>query len=138
MHLRPALPHDARARLRPLAVLAVLAVSAAPLLCHAQLSPSARKEIDGLLTAVGSSGCEFMRSGKAHPAAEAQQHLQKKYDYLATRDKLNSTEDFILKAATRSSMTGEAYGIRCGTAPQQPSEDWLKARLKEIRAGQPR
>jgi hypothetical protein len=132
MSLRPAFP---RAKLRPLAV---LSLAAAPLLCHAQLSQNARKEIDGLLSAVGSSGCEFMRSGKAHPAAEAQQHLQKKYDYLATRDKLSSTEDFIVKAATRSSMTGEAYGIRCSGAPQQPSEEWLKARLKEIRAGQPR
>ena len=131
----PALPRDARA---PLRALAVLSLAVCPLLCTAQLSPNARKEIDGLLTAVGSSGCEFMRSGKAHPAAEAQQHLQKKYDYLATRDKLSSTEDFIVKAATRSSMTGEAYGIRCGAAPQQASEDWMKARLKEMRASPPR
>lgn len=118
--------------------LTLLALGLAPLLCAAQLSPAARKEIDNLLVSVGNSGCEFIRGGKAHNALEAQRHLQQKYEYLATRDKLNSTEDFIVKAATRSSMTGEAYAIRCSGLPQQASDDWLKARLKDLRAAAPR
>lgn len=126
------------ARVSRLRGVTLLALGLAPLLCAAQLSPAARKEIDSLLLAVGNSGCEFIRSGKPHPALAAQQHLQQKYDYLATRDKLNSTEDFIVKAATRSSMTGEAYAIRCSGQPQQASDEWLKARLKDLRAAAPR
>lgn len=105
-----------------------------PVLGMAQLTPAARKEIDLLLSAVGTSGCEFMRGGTAHSAAAAQQHLQQKYEYLASRDGLNSTEDFIAKAATRSSMTGEAYGIRCAGSTPLASEAWMKARLRAMRA----
>lgn len=105
-----------------------------PALAAAQLSPTARQEIDGLLKAVGSSGCEFMRGGTAHPAAKAQEHLQAKFEYLDTRGQLKSAEDFIVKAGTRSSMTGEAYGIRCPGGVQQASDAWLQARLVALRA----
>ena len=105
-----------------------------PMLAAAHLTSAARQEIDALLRAVGSSGCEFVRSGTAHPAAKAQAHLQSKFEYLDTRNLLNSTEDFIVKAGTRSSMTGEAYAIRCPGVPQQASDEWLLARLKTIRA----
>ena len=82
-----------------------------PMLAAAHLTSAARQEIDALLRAVGSSGCEFVRSGTAHPAAKAQEHLQSKFEYLDTRNLLNSTEDFIVKAGTRSSMTNEPYAI---------------------------
>jgi hypothetical protein len=117
---------------------ALLALAWLPALCAAQLSPVARQEIDGLLRAVGSSGCEFLRGGTAYNAAKAQDHLQQKFDYLDARTQLQSAEDFIAKAATRSSMTGEAYAIRCTGAAAQPSEDWMRARLKALRAARPR
>jgi hypothetical protein len=105
-----------------------------PLLACAQLTPVARQEIDALLRAVGTSGCEFVRGGTAHPAVKAQEHLQTKFEYLDTRGMLKTSEDFILKAGTRSSMTGEPYAIRCPGVPQLPSDEWLQARLKAIRA----
>lgn len=105
-----------------------------PALAAAQLTPAARQEVDALLRAVGSSGCEFLRGGTAHPAAKAQDHLQQKFEYLDTRGMLKSAEDFIVKAGTRSSMTGEAYAIRCPGTGQQPSDEWLLARLKALRA----
>ena len=104
-----------------------------PLPCAAQLAPSAQREITGLLQAVGTSGCHFLRGGTAHSASEAQEHLSKKYEYMAARDMLSSAEDFISKVAARSSMSGEAYAIRCGEAPAQKSEEWMKARLKAMR-----
>ncbi len=91
------------------------------------------REIAGLLQAVGTSSCEFIRGGTAYPAAQAQQHLRKKYEYLAVRGQLASTEDFVDKVATRSSMLGEAYMMRCGSAAPQPCEQRLRARLKAIR-----
>lgn len=99
----------------------------------AQVSATTRQEIDALLLAVGTSGCEFMRSGTAHNAAKAQLHLREKFEYLDMRNQLNSAEDFIVKAGTRSSMTGEAYAIRCANTPQQSSADWLNTRLKLLR-----
>jgi hypothetical protein len=123
---------------RTRAALGVIALGVLPAISTAQLAPGAKKEIEGLLVAVGTSGCEFVRGGTAHPPAKAQQHLQKKYDYLAARDKMASTEDFIVMAASRSSMTGEAYGIRCAGSPQQNSEDWMKAKLAAMRQAAPR
>ena len=105
-----------------------------PALAAAQLAPVARQEVDALLRAVGTSGCEFVRGGTAHPAAKAQDHLQQKFDYLDARGLLKTAEDFIAKAGTRSSMTGEAYAIRCPGTAQQASDEWLLARLKALRA----
>jgi hypothetical protein len=104
-----------------------------PSLCGAQLSPASQREVAGLLQAVGASDCEFLRGGTAYSADQAQQHLRKKYEYLAARSQLNSAEDFVDKAATRSSMLGEVYLMRCGNAAPQPSEQWLRARLKAMR-----
>ncbi len=125
-------------RRRRAAQTTLLALAWLPVLCAAQLSPVARQEIDGLLRAVGSSGCEFMRGGTAYAAAKAQDHLQQKFEYLDARAQLQSAEDFITKAATRSSMTGEPYGIRCAGAAAQPSDDWMRARLKTLRAARPK
>ena len=127
-----------RALLVQVQVLALTLSALLPLPCAAQLTPSAQREITGLLQAVGTSGCHFIRGGTAYSAAEAQEHLSKKYEYMAARDMLASTEDFISKAATRSSMSGEAYAIRCGEAPAQKSDEWMKARLKAMRQPAPR
>ena len=104
-----------------------------PALCLAQLSPASRIEIEGLLRAVGTSGCKFVRGGSSYSAAQAQEHLNQKYEYLVMRDLLSSTEEFIDKAATRSSMTGEPYAIRCAAAAPQRSDEWMRARLKSMR-----
>ncbi len=113
------------------ALLGLLACS--PGLCQAQLSAAAQGEINVLLRAVGDSGCAVLRGSSVHTAAEAQRHLNMKYEYLATRSLLTSTEDFIDKAATRSSMTGEAYAIRCGELAPVPTGAWLRARLHRMR-----
>ncbi len=112
---------------------ALLLWAVLPAVCAAHPSATAQREIDGLLRAVGGSGCHFLRGGTAHPAAKAQQHLQKKYSHLAKRNMLVLAEDFIDKAATRSSMSGEPYAIRCGESPPVPSDEWLRARLQAIR-----
>ena len=115
--------------------LVLFGMACLPALATAQLNATARQEVDALLRAVGSSGCEFLRGGTAYSASKAQDHLQQKFEYLDARGQLKSAEDFITKAATRSSMTGEAYGIRCIGAGPTPitSETWLLARLKALR-----
>ena len=141
MQARSPLPSPSLAASRrtaaPTALLVLAALSALlallPMPCAAQLTPSAQREIAGLLQAVGTSGCHFLRGGTAHSASQAQEHLSKKYEYMAARDMLSSAEDFISKVAARSSTSGEAYAIRCAEAPAQKSEEWMKTRLKAMR-----
>lgn len=121
------------AALRTLVVLSV-ALGIVPTVLGAELSSLARKEVDQLLATIGNSRCEFYRAGTWHSAAAAQAHLEHKFQYLATRQMLTSTEDFISKAATRSSLTGEAYAIRCQAMPAQPSSAWLEAELRSLRS----
>jgi hypothetical protein len=120
---------------RPLLLAALLAA----LLLAAQasasaLNPQARQEIEALMQTLAQSGCEFVRGGKAHSGGEALAHMKMKLDYLDMRQQIASAEDFIAKAASRSSMTGRPYAVRCG-GQSQPSEDWLKARLATLRQG---
>jgi hypothetical protein len=97
------------------------------------MNTTAQQEVEALLRVIGGSGCQFLRGGTAHSAAEAQQHLQKKYAYAVKRNLLVSAEDFIEKAATRSSMSGELYAIRCGDAQPVRSDEWLRAKLQLLR-----
>lgn len=132
---------DKRAPVLAALRMGLLAWACLPALAAAQLNDTARQEIEALLRAVGSSGCEFMRGGTAYTATKAQDHLQQKFAYLDNRGQLKSAEDFIVKAGTRSSMTGDAYGIRCAGTGHQASDAWLLARLKAMRqqgSAQPR
>ncbi|MBB6563153.1 hypothetical protein HNP48_005872 [Acidovorax soli] len=93
-----------------------------------------RGEIDRLLAALQSSGCEFQRNGSWHGAAEAKTHLLRKLDYIEKRSTLPSTEKFIELAASSSSASGQAYQVRCNGSVQ-PSAQWFAKELQKIRAG---
>jgi Family of unknown function (DUF5329) len=95
--------------------------------------PSAQVEIDYLLAHVGASGCEFYRNGSWYDAARAQAHLRAKYDYLAARNLVRSAEDFIDKAATKSSLSGQPYQIRCAGYAAVASSQWLRDALARYR-----
>ena len=99
----------------------------------AELSTVAQKEISHLLERIEVSNCSFGRNGNWYPPAEARKHLQMKLDYMVKRDMLGSAEEFISKAATASSVSGEAYQIRCGTQAPVASATWLTAELKRLR-----
>lgn len=101
----------------------------------AALSPADRAEIDTLLARLAASGCQFKRNGAWHTAEEARAHLARKLEYLADRRAVGSAEQFIERAATRSSVSGQPYLVRCGAAPAVPSGAWLDAELQALRAG---
>ena len=106
--------------------LLVLALAlAAPLVAGAQPSPNVQQEVKYLLGYIESSGCDFYRNGSWSDSRTAQGHLQLKYDYLANRDKIVTTTDFIEKAASESSLTGTPYQVRCGVNPPVLSRAWL-------------
>lgn len=104
--------------------MAAIARSAAP--------PTMEPEIMALLRDVGASGCKFYRNGTWYDARRARAHLELKYQ--AQRLRFTSTEDFILRAATRSSLTGEPYQIRCPGRAVAPIDQWLRDRLARNRA----
>jgi len=106
----------------------------APLAEAASLPPTARAEIDTLLSRLATSGCQFRRNGTWYTAAEAQSHLRRKLDYLQDKGAVASAEQFIERAASRSSASGEAYQVKCGDTPPVPSGAWLYAELKLLRS----
>jgi Family of unknown function (DUF5329) len=93
----------------------------------------AQTEINHLLEFVGSSGCEFYRNGSWYDSKGAQAHLRSKYQWLAARDQINTAEDFIEKAATRSSLSGQPYEVRCGGGEAVTSNRWLHDELMRYR-----
>lgn len=117
--------------------IAVVLLAVLPLLVHAAPAPAVRQEIAHLVTYLTASGCQFKRNGRWHDAQDAARHLQRKYDYLIKRDLVATTEDFIARAGSESSITGTPYQVRCGAAAPVASAVWLKAELARFRAARP-
>lgn len=100
--------------------------------------PAARVEIEYLLQHVGTSGCEFYRNGSWYDAGRAEGHLRDKYKYLDARHQINSAEDFIDRAATKSSISGLSYQLRCKGSAAVPSGQWLYDALTLYRRASPK
>jgi hypothetical protein len=99
---------------------------------QAQATPQATQEIEGLLDFVERSECQFVRNGSEFPGPRARAHLEKKLNYLEDKNMVSSAEDFIDLAATKSSISGRAYEVRC-PAGVQPASTWLKTELQRQR-----
>jgi hypothetical protein len=117
-------------RLLPALLIGLLAAAgnAAP------LAPAARVEIDGLLTRLETSGCEFNRNGTWYPPTEARSHLLRKLKYLEDRGLVASAEQFIERAGSSSSTTGKPYLVRCGGGAPVESGTWLASELQGMRS----
>jgi len=90
-------------------------------------------EIEELLQDLGNSGCEFYRNGEWFDARRAEAHLRNKLQLMRAGGRVRSTEDFIDQLATRSSLSGREYQVRCAGAAPQSSNKWLKSRLTRRR-----
>ena len=93
----------------------------------------AQAEINHLLGFVGSSGCEFYRNGSWYDSKRAQAHLRSKYQWLAARNQINTAEEFIERAVTKSSLSGRPYEVRCGGGETVTSNRWLRDELTRYR-----
>ncbi|MFZ6814274.1 DUF5329 domain-containing protein [Undibacterium sp. Rencai35W] len=96
-------------------------------------NPTSKHEITHLLTYVEQSGCQLNRNGSWYTSQEATAHLNKKYQYLLDKDLISTTESFIAKAATESSMSGKAYLVKCQANAPIESASWLKTELLRYR-----
>ena len=66
-------------------------------------------------------------------AGRAQSHLRDKYKALVARDLVNTTEQFIERAATESSLSGEPYQVRCNGSAPVTTNRWMRDRLAHFR-----
>ncbi|WP_225579140.1 DUF5329 domain-containing protein [Pseudomonas sp. PDM14] len=114
--------------LRPLCASALLITS----ITSVALPNASQQEIDALLRFVEDSGCTFIRNSTEHDSRDAKAHLQKKLDYLKRKELVDSTEDFITRAATESSFSGTAYEVDCN-GHKLRSADWLNQELQRLR-----
>ncbi|MGJ0485725.1 MAG: DUF5329 domain-containing protein [Methylomicrobium sp.] len=94
-------------------------------------------EIVHLFSFLQASGCQFDRNGTWYDSSEAASHLNMKYQYLLNKGLVSSSEDFLERVASESSMSGLAYRVRCGSNPAVNSADWFGAELKRYREGRP-
>ncbi|HWW31581.1 MAG TPA: DUF5329 domain-containing protein [Steroidobacteraceae bacterium] len=100
---------------------------------HAAPPAAAEIEIAYLLGLIEQSGCEFFRNGTWYNAQMAQAHLRAKYNALAANDQIKTAEDFIVKAASNSSMSGQPYQIRCSGGAATTTGPWFSAALERYR-----
>jgi hypothetical protein len=97
-------------------------------------TPAAKAEIEYLLSAVASSDCRFYRNGTWYDAKSAAAHLRAKYETLAARGLIADTDEFIERAATKSSLSGQDYAIKCEGFAEVSSRQWLAELLVSYRA----
>jgi len=100
-----------------------------------ELTPATKHEIAYLFSHLQESGCQFDRNGTWYDSSEAVSHLNKKYQYLMGKGLISSSEDFIERAASESSLSGRVYRVRCGSNPVVNSADWFRAELEKYRKG---
>ena len=98
-----------------------------------EVSQTTQLEVKYLFKTLENSNCKFNRNGSWYTAAEASAHLQKKYQYLLQHNYISTTESFIDNAATKSSLSGTAYQVKCNEANPIESKQWFIATLKNYR-----
>ena len=121
-------------RAMPRLFLLLLAQFVAMATYAAALAPAARAEIDGLLSRLEVSACEFGRNGSWYSAADAKSHLLRKLKYLEDKGLVQTAEQFVERGASGSSTTGTPYLVRCGSAAPVQSGTWLLEQLQAMRA----
>ena len=110
-----------------------IAIALALLLPATSSAADTEAEVEYLLNTIGESDCTFIRNGKRHDAADAEDHLRMKYRrgkrYAPTAEK------FIERLASASSMSKKPYFIDCPGADAVPTGEWLTAQLHDYRDG---
>lgn len=84
-----------------------------------------------LLVYVQNSSCKYIRNGEAYDGVAAAKHIKKKYDYY--KDDIHTAEDFIRLSATKSTMFGSKYYIKCKGSAKVESSIWLLEELEKYR-----
>jgi Family of unknown function (DUF5329) len=95
------------------------------------LDPQTKGEIDELITFVQTSGLRFIRNGTEHSAAEGAKLLRTKLANAG--DRVKTTDDFLTGVATATYIFHKPYLVKFADGRTQPTSDWLRAHLAEMR-----
>jgi len=97
----------------------------------AESPAQAEKDISYLLEFVATSNCTFVRNGERYDGADTADHLRDKYN----RDKrhVHSAEQFISRVASKSSLTGTPYTVKCEDSEPETTGRWLHQALAVYR-----
>ena len=104
--------------------------SFSPIFVSAENPAAAEKEIAHLLQYIAESDCTFIRNGREYNGKKARQHLERKYMY--AKRAILSSDSFIENIATKSSISGEPYKVRCKDG-EVLSAEWFRAELERFR-----
>lgn len=99
---------------------------------NADVAPQDRHEVDYLIGFISNTPCQIERNWTSHTGPEVIAHIQKKHDYF--RDDIKTTEQFIEYSATKSTMTGRDYLVKCAGQSTLKTKDWLLQELHKYRA----
>ena len=119
-------------KIGPLATV-LIAVLFSGILSQAIAASVADVEIGHLLGYLERSGCMLYRNGSWYSASDARAHLEKKYRSLLDKGLVDTTEDFIDRAVTASSMSGKPYQVKCDGHEPVSSAEWLTTELQRLR-----
>ena len=99
---------------------------------QAQAPPSAQeleRTIQYLIDQVARSECTFIRNEKFYGAKEAAEHLKAKAKYF--KKEIQTPEDFIRLAGTKSIVSGDDYFVRTKEGKELRCADWLTKMLDD-------
>jgi hypothetical protein len=118
-----------------LGVLLTAPLMAPPSQAESQADPplSSSMEINYLIGYLGGSHCSFYRNGTWHDSRAAQEHLLERYGELALNGWVDTAEQFIDQAASRSKLTEELDLVRCPGGQATPTSAWLQDALARLR-----
>lgn len=89
------------------------------------------KTVQYLLDVVTCSNLVFIRNGEQHNGEEAAAHMRKKYNYFKNR--IETPENFIEYAATKSLMSGKPYLVVTESGEKMLCARWLRQVLSAYR-----
>jgi hypothetical protein len=117
-------------KIRPGQLLLTCIVNTLLLVSAGVASADKSDEINHLLEFIAQSDCTYVRNDKEYSALEARDHIAGKYESVKWR--IKTSETFIQKIASRSSLSGKQYLIRC-EEEEQTTEQWLFRELGNYR-----
>ena len=80
-------------------------------------------DIERLIQRIERSPCSFVRNGTAYDGAKAAAHLRNK---VRAAQRNLTVDEFVDHIASKSSLSGQPYLIRCVGAADETSGAWLR------------
>jgi hypothetical protein len=96
---------------------------------NADVLPEQKLEVEHLLSFVKTSPCKINRNGDLYKGNEAISHIKRKYEYF--KSDIKTAEQFIEYAATKSTLSGRYYMVKCGESKSFKTKEWLLEELQK-------